>query len=322
MVLTVTLNPILEHRFCIDKIKIGNPNRTKSETLTAGGKGINISRELNCLGVDNLALTFAGGNNGKMFRRILAEEKINNVLINTKSETRFSINVLDQDNQKVTSFFSPNPEITTEEIKLMKEKFEKIIPNASIVVFSGSSPSSLTDEFFSYAINYANSLDKVTILDTYGNHMQSCIDAKPMMIHSNVSEAENSLGIDLSTDDKKKEFLLNMYSKGIKFYFLTDGKNNLYSSQYDFLFKVSPPLIDEIDPTGSGDAFLAGIIYGFEKSLIFTDMLKIATALGAANASSLDTCKVSKNILTDYLDKVKISIIGKNLKIIDDSPQR
>lgn len=322
MVLTVTLNPVLEHRFFLNQIILGDANRSSEEKLSAGGKGINISRQLNLLGIDNLAMSFAGGNNGKIFRKILADEKINNVLISTKSETRFSVNIFEKEKQKVTTFFSPNSEITSEEVELFKEKFIKIVPNSSIVVFSGSSPSKCADEFLCFAIDYANSLDKVTILDTYGNHLQSCIDVKPMMFHANVSEVENSLGVDLSSDGSKKEFLKSLFSKGIKFSFLTDGKNKFYSSQYDFLYQTVPPEIREVDSTGSGDAFVAGLIYGFQNSMIFQDILKSATALGAINASMLETCAVSGELIEKYMSLVQISTVGKKLKIINDSPEK
>ena len=34
----------------------------------------------------------------------------------------------------------------------------------------------------------------------------------------------------------------------------------------DFNYKIESPQINEIDSTGCGDAFMAGIIYGLEKS--------------------------------------------------------
>lgn len=322
MVLTVTLNPVLEHRFSVDKINIDSSNRSATDILTAGGKGINISRQLNMLRIDNLAITFAGGNNGKHLRRILAEEKINNVLISTKDETRFSINVREKNCGTVTAFFSPNSIVSSVEKKSFHEKFEKIVANATIVVFAGSSLSTEMDYFFSYAIDYANSLDKITVLDTYGNHLQSCINASPMIFHSNIKEVEESLKIDLSDDEKKIDFLKYLYSKGIKFSFLTDGKNPLFVSQYDFAFKILPPLIEEKDATGSGDAFVAGLIYGFEKSLIFQDTLKTAVSLGAVNASVYETCNISYEQIEKYFNNVKILSVGKKLKIIDDSPSK
>ena len=83
MILTVTLNPLLEHRLTYETLKIGKENRNAKEFYKAGGKGINVSRQLNFLSVDNIAFTFLGGSNGKFLKKLLAEEKINFTSIST-----------------------------------------------------------------------------------------------------------------------------------------------------------------------------------------------------------------------------------------------
>ncbi|MDP3581934.1 MAG: 1-phosphofructokinase, partial [Ignavibacteria bacterium] len=70
----------------------------------------------------------------------------------------------------------------------------------------------------------------------------------------------------------------------------------------------------------SGDAFTAGIVYGIENSIVFEETLKIASSLGIANATVLETCNVIHEQYSQYLDEVKISTIGKKMKLIDDSP--
>lgn len=322
MVLTITLNPVLERKLIFDEINYSSANRSNFEKLNAGGKGINVSRQLNLLGIDNLALSFAGGNNGKILRALIADEKINNVLINTKSETRYSINIIDKKNKNVTIFFSPNAEINSEECERLFAKFEKILPNVSIVVLSGSSPTQECDKISGHIIEKANSYDKIVVADTYGNHLQNIIDASPMIFHTNLKETEKSLGISLSTAEDKINFLKYLYSKGIKLAFLTDGNEEFYVSKFDFIYKVIPPNVNEYDSTGSGDAFLSGIIFGLEKALVFDEFLRIAVSLGAANAEQEDTCKVSPDEYKKYVDKVQIIPIGKKMKLINDLPQK
>ncbi|MCK5343130.1 MAG: hypothetical protein KAR20_06990, partial [Candidatus Heimdallarchaeota archaeon] len=61
MVLTVTINPLLETRYEIDSLIQQSTMRAVKEYNYAGGKGINVSRQLNKLKIENLALTFSGG---------------------------------------------------------------------------------------------------------------------------------------------------------------------------------------------------------------------------------------------------------------------
>lgn len=65
MILTITLNPLLEKVFYFNKIERSKVNRAIDLKINAGGKGINVSRQLNEFRVENLASGFLGGDNGK-----------------------------------------------------------------------------------------------------------------------------------------------------------------------------------------------------------------------------------------------------------------
>ncbi|MEG8947790.1 1-phosphofructokinase family hexose kinase [Rosettibacter firmus] len=321
MILTVTLNPLLERRLFFNSIELGRNNRCLKETYAAGGKGINVSRQLNFLGIQNQALTFLGGNNGKVLRSILTEERINFSVQSTKSETRLADVIIESDLKRITTFFGENSHITFDEVNEFKIKLEKMIQNSSIVVFSGSSPCKETDDIFPYGIRLANKYDKISILDTYGNHLEDCLNEAPTVVHNNLSEVEDSLSIKLHSEDEIINYLKSLYSKGIKLSFLTDGANQFYAAKFDFIYKISFPNVDVIDSTGSGDAFTAGIAFGLEHSLVFDEFIKIATALGIANATKLATCNVTKEEYEKYLPYIHVESVGKKMKIIDDTPR-
>ncbi|MBI1937640.1 MAG: 1-phosphofructokinase [Ignavibacteriales bacterium] len=320
MVLTVTLNPLLERRLSYEKVSLGKSHRCIKDEFTAGGKGINVSRQLNLLGIKNSAFTFIGGGSGKIFRHILSEGQIDFNLVQTKSETRSANLIIDESNNSLTTFFGTNSNVSKEEADEFKQKLDKMIHNSSIIVFSGSSPCEETDDIFPYGIELANRYDKISVLDTYGSHLQNCIEATPTVIHNNTSEVEETFGIQLKTEKEKLDYLDQLYRKGIKLAFLTDGANETYASKFDFHYKIVSPKISVIDSAGSGDAFTAGIVYGLESSLVFDEFSKIAAALGSANAGVWETCSVTKDQMEKYFDRIKVEPVGKKMKIIDDSP--
>ncbi len=320
MILSVILNPLLERRQVFEEIYLGEINRSRNEHFCAGGKGINICRQLNLLNTQNIALTFLGGSTGKLIRKTLSDEKIDFTFIPTKSESRSASIITEKKYKRITSYFSPNNQINENEVIEFKKKLEKMISNCSIVIFSGSSPSPFADEIFPFGIEAANRLDKISILDTYGRHLKTCIEKNPTVIHNNFQELENSLNINLSNEKSKLDFLKYLYQNKIHLSFLTDGSNPTYAAKFDFFYKIENPLINKIDETGSGDAFVAGIAYGLEQSYVFEDFVKIGTALGAFNAVNWDICNVNLNQAESLYDLIKISTIGKKMKIIDDSP--
>jgi 1-phosphofructokinase family hexose kinase len=321
MILTVTLNPLLERRIVYNTIKIGSVNRNGMIEVKAGGKGINVSRQLNNLGIENLSLTFAGGNCGREFKDVLYHEGIKSVLIHTEAKTREALIFVDESGGSVTSCFGSDSDITTNEVYEFKVKLEKMIPNYEMVILSGSSPCRETDSIFPSAIEWGNKHDKIIICDTYGVHLRDCYEASPTIIHNNIDEIEKSLNIKLQSEEEKNNFLSFLYANNIKQAYLTDGCKPFFASNFDYHFSIIPPSVKTIDSTGSGDAFTAGIAYGWHNDLVFEDAIKTAVALGAANASVFDVCNVKINGFEELKTSVIIIPIGKKMKLIDVKPQ-
>ena len=77
MVFTVTFNPSLDYIVTVDDFKLGLTNRTSSELMLPGGKGINVSIVLSNLGVKNTAFYFSAGFVGDEITRRVKESGIN-----------------------------------------------------------------------------------------------------------------------------------------------------------------------------------------------------------------------------------------------------
>ena len=76
MIYTVTFNPSLDYIVTVEDFKLGRVNRTSTELIYPGGKGINVSRILQRLGIDNTATGFIGGFTGRFVTDSLDAEGI------------------------------------------------------------------------------------------------------------------------------------------------------------------------------------------------------------------------------------------------------
>lgn len=322
MILIITLNPILERRFYYPSVTEGKVNRNGKVLFQAGGKGLNVSRQLKKFGIDSYNLFFSGGNDGKILRDCLKKEELQFTSVHIEAETRQAAVIISQNNKKVTSFFSENPTVTDKEVDEMKSRIEKMILNCEMVVISGSSPSPNADKLIAFTIKLANELDKISVCDYYGNNFDEVINSSPTILHNNFNEVEESLNIKLQNEKQITDFLNTLYQKGIKRAFLTNDGNEFYAQNFDYRYKIFPPKINSIDSTGSGDAFVAAIIYAWRNGFVFEDSLKFATACGALNAESFEVCLVAIDDIISLKEKVKIEPIGKKMKIIDDSPHQ
>ena len=320
MILTVTINPLLERRYYYQALNLFSVNRNGKLIIKAGGKGINVNRQLNKLGIKNIALLFTGGSNGKLIRETLRAEKINFSEIVTRNETRDAAIIIDQSAEKIYSFFGTESLVSSAEVGEFISKLEKAIAACEIVIFSGSSPCKEADSIFTEGINIANKLDKISVCDTYGRHLQDCYDSSPTIVHNNVDEIRVSLNLKLENEADNLNFLDMLYKKGVKQAYITDGGNPICASNFDFHYKVTPPKIKVVDSTGSGDAFVSGIVYGWHNKFTFEQQLRFATALGAFNAKSFEVCNVEIKDAESLTQKIKIESIGKKPKIINDHP--
>ncbi len=322
MILIITLNPLLERRFYYSQILEGKANRNGKVVFQAGGKGINVSRQLKNFGIDSYNLFFSGGNDGKIFRECLKQENLQFTSVHIEDETRQAAVIISQNDKKITSYFSENPGVSEKEISEMKSRIEKMIVNCEMVVISGSAPSPLAEEIVPFTIELANGLDKISVSDYYGSNLSEVINAAPTILHNNMEETETSLNISFKSENDIVNFLQSVYQRGIKRTFLTNGANIFFSQNFDYRYKICPPKVNTVDSTGSGDAFVAGIIYAWKNGLIFEDSLKFASACGALNAESFEVCKVSLQNVFSLMEEVIVEPIGKKMKLIDDSPHQ
>ena len=81
MIYTVTFNPSLDYIVSVEDFKLGLTNRTSSELILPGGKGINVSTVLGNLGIENTALGFLAGFTGKEIERRLKAWELHLILL-------------------------------------------------------------------------------------------------------------------------------------------------------------------------------------------------------------------------------------------------
>src|SRR5207247_9519802 len=94
MIITVTLNPAIDHTLVLPKFVAGDTIRVKSVRSDPGGKGINVSRVIHELGGESLAMGFAPGGLGRYIEETLNSEGIPCAFLRTKCDVRTNITML------------------------------------------------------------------------------------------------------------------------------------------------------------------------------------------------------------------------------------
>ena len=310
MILITTLNPCIDKTIYIKKNLLGKIIKAQTVKSIAGGKGNNVARVLNNLGVKNISLNFLGGYYGEIIRELLDKDKINYEFVKIKESSRSVITVL-EDDLRQTAYVETSPEVSTFEKNEMLNLFEnKIIKNKNeikLIIISGSAPSGDCADIYKKMIRIAKDNGIKTILDASGRAFKSGIGEEPFMIKPNLSELEDILDKKYGFASNNEKELLPLFkelSKKIEIIILTLGKNGAIAFINNKVFKVTPPEIETVNPVGSGDAFIAGFAYGFYHDMPYAECLRIGTAAGAANAAMWDACFCSKDQVFNLIDKV------------------
>src|SRR5947207_6581327 len=151
MIVTVTMNAALDRTLTVPNFRSGQRHRASGGLTLAGGKGINVARALKRLDVPVVATGLAGGRTGTRVVEELTGEAILNDFVRIVDESRTSTAVVDPTAGSYTEINEWGPHVEPEELAMLLEKLAYLSRGADLVVFAGSLPRGVGDDFYAEA---------------------------------------------------------------------------------------------------------------------------------------------------------------------------
>jgi tagatose 6-phosphate kinase len=300
MITTVTLNPMLDKTVTVGTLRRGAVNRATEVSGIVGGKGVNVSRQLRLLGQETVATGFIGGETGSQIERLLDAEGIPHHFVRTGGMTREGVTYLEPDGT-MTSVFEPPGKVTAAEAERLLGECRSLAAQSEWVVCSGSSPSPEADGIFRSIVEECRSRGIPVLLDSYGSALERGVESVPDFLKPNREEFEQTFGTRITGEKEMVAAVRRLIEGGVRYCVLTDGDRPFTAADRDGAWVVTPPRVTAVDPTGSGDSMIAGILYGLGKSWPFARALAFGAAAGAANARVRD---VARSSLADIESRV------------------
>jgi 1-phosphofructokinase/tagatose 6-phosphate kinase len=124
----------------VPNFQLGQRHRASEGTSSAGGKGINVARAARRLAVPVVCTGLAGGRTGTLLVEELTNEGILNDFVRIRGESRTSTAVLDPTSKVYTEINEWGPEVSEDELDVLREKLAYLSQGAAYVVFAGSLP--------------------------------------------------------------------------------------------------------------------------------------------------------------------------------------
>ena len=202
MIYTITFNPSLDYVLKVPELSIGKINRSENEKIYIGGKGINVSRVLNTLGMKSIPLGFIAGFTGRELKNKLIEYGIEPEFIELKEgNTRVNIKIK---GEVETAINADGPNINDYSIALLLKQIEDLDSN-DIVILAGYVPKSIDSSIYALICKKLYDKNIPFIVDTSGKHLIDSLKYNPFLIKPNKEELEECLGYKIeSIDDLKK----------------------------------------------------------------------------------------------------------------------
>jgi len=298
-ILTVTLNP------AVDKtIQTG-----KKVFLSAGGKGLNVSRTLKMLGEKTLATGFLGGTSGRCIEKELDRERIPHDFFRIKGETRTNLTRIDPATSKITRVLEHGPFILPVEVKGFKKKYASLLQKSRFVIFSGSLAPGLPVSIYRELVLLAQKKRIPVCLDTSGPALSAALWAQPFLIKPNLKEAEDVLGYRLSSALRLKKAMRDFLNLGARHVVISLGdKGAAVFDGREAIFARAPRLRAK-NNVGCGDALVGGLVYNFSRCLNWQGRMRFAVACGAANTLSIKPGELKKTAVNRLAGKIKVSVL-------------
>lgn len=284
MIYTITFNPALDYIVSVKDFKPGMTNRTDSELLLPGGKGINVSIVLKNLGFDSTALGFIAGFSGEEIRRRVEETGCRTEFI-VLPEGCSRINVKLK-NMEGTEINGRGPAIDEKSLQALFMRLDTL-QEGDVLVLAGSIPASLPGTIYRDICERLSGRGILIAVDAAGGLLQNVLPLRPFLIKPNHHELGEIFGVKIKTAEevipyagKLKEMgaenvLVSMAGDGA---LLLDGNGDVHI--------MDAPVGQVVNSVGAGDAMLAGFLAGDPEKNGYDYALKLGIASGSARAFS------------------------------------
>ena len=284
MIYTVTFNPALDYVVKVDNFTTGTVNRTVSEEIFYGGKGINVSAVLKELGYASTALGFVAGFTGDEIERgvrtlgfasdfIRVKDGMSRINVKMKSDNETEINGI-------------GPQITESDMEKLFEKLEKL-ENGDILVLSGSIPKSIDDRIYETIMSRLDGKGIRIVVDATKDLLLNVLKYHPFLIKPNNHELGEMFGAELKSDEDIITYAGKLQEMGaVNVLVSMAGDGAILVTEEKEIYKMGVAKGTVKNSVGAGDSMVAGFIAGYLDKRDYAYALKLGTASGSATAFS------------------------------------
>ena len=284
MIYTVTFNPSLDYIVGTEGFQLGNTNRTVSELMLPGGKGINVSTVLKNLGIESTALGFTAGFTGEEIRRRVGELGFRSEFIDVGNGfSRINVKMKEFDGTEING---QGPVIGEEAVGRLLERLDSL-EEGDTLVLAGSIPSSMPDSIYSDILARLEGRGIVFVVDATKDLLLNVLKYRPLLIKPNHHELGEIFGVELENREDVVPYAERLQEQGAQNVLVSmGGKGAVLLDAEGNVHMLPVPKGTLVNAVGSGDSMVAGFLAGWTEKKDYEHAFKMGISAGSASAFS------------------------------------
>ncbi len=309
MIYTVTFNPSLDYIVSVNDFRPGLTNRTSSELILPGGKGINVSTVLGNLGIENTALGFIAGFTGNEIVRRLGLMGVTTDFIRIDSgDSRINLKLRSIEGTEING---RGPDISADAVRQLMEKLDAT-GSGDILVLAGSIPSSIPDDIYKKILDRLSGRDIHTVVDATGDLLVNVLFHHPFLVKPNNHELGEIFGVKLRTRDGIVPYAEKLRKMGARNVLVSmAGEGAVLAAENGNVYTAPAPEGTLVNGVGAGDSMVAGFLAGWMEKQDYLHAFRMGLSAGSASAFS------------EYLaSRLEIEAVYRQLVFLEDAEKQ
>lgn len=302
MIYTVTFNPSLDYIVSVKTLTLGMVNRTSSEKILPGGKGINVSIVLKNLGYDSTALGFIGGFTGTEI-----EQEVKNFGCYTdfiQIPNGLSRINLKMKSKEETEINGQGPVIEQVDLERLYKQLDDL-QDDDILVLAGSIPATMPEDIYEKILERLYGKKIQFIVDATGDLLVNVLKYHPFLIKPNNHELSEIFGTVLHCNEEIIHYARQLQKMGARNVLVSmAGDGAIFVSEDGEVYQSKAPKGKVVNSVGAGDSMVAGFTAGYLIHQNYKEAFKMGIAAGSASAFSENLA--TKEEVQAILDTIRL----------------
>ena len=310
MIYTVTFNPSLDYIVSVDDFKLGLTNRTSSELILPGGKGLNVSMVLGNMGIDNTAFGFVAGFTGDEIVRRVEEMGVKSKFIRIRDGfSRINLKLKSIDGTEINGC---GPRISEESVEQLMEKLD-ILKEGDVLVLAGSIPNSMPDDIYRRIMERLKERKVLIVVDATKELLVNVLEYHPFLIKPNNHELGEIFGVTLQRRGEVIPYAEKLSEMGAVIVMVSmAGEGAVLVAGDGSIYEAPVPKGKLVNGVGAGDSMVAGFLAGWLERKDYRHAFYMGIAAGSASAFSelLATKKEIEAVYEQMQNQIELMASG------------